>query len=78
MSVGVGVDVTVGIGVGRLVGVLVGVDVAARAVESLIWLKPIATITIKVRAMPNPTPMTMLIVCLLIVGNSKDVSAEED
>lgn len=67
----------VGIGVGRLVGVLVGVGVAARAVKSLIWLKPIATIAIKVKAMPNPTPMIMLIVCLLTVGNSKDVSAEE-
>ena len=72
--VGVGVDEAVGIGVGLLVGVLVGVAVAARAVKSLIWLRPIKTIMSTERTIPRPTLIIMVIVCLLTVGNNKEVS----
>ena len=71
------VDVAKNVAVGFGVAVLVGVAVAAMAVNRLNWFTQKSMMTNSVTTTPRPTPQIMVIVCLLIVGNNKDVSAKQ-
>jgi hypothetical protein len=75
--VDVDVDVAVKVAVGLWVGVFVGVAVAAIAVNRVIWFTQNSMMTKSVMTRPNPMPKIMVTVCLLTVGNNKDVSAKQ-
>lgn len=81
VNVGVLVDVAVDVGVEVAVdfwvAVLVGVAVAAIAVNKLAWFIQKIMMTNSVITIPKPIPKKILTACLLIVGNNKDVSAKQ-